>query len=116
MRIAGGIVALVAGVFGVGAAIFTLMVGGVGAAFSAEGADTVVGLGWGGVFFAFVTIVLGAVAIGTKGKLTGILVIASSLLGAILGGTAVAVCMVLSLAGGILVVVGASSERKSSAA
>ena len=53
MRKAGGIVALVAGILGFFAAIFTLFVGGVGSAFSAQNADTVVLLGWGGVFFSF---------------------------------------------------------------
>ena len=56
MRKAGGIVALVAGIFAVGAAIVTLFIGGMGGAFEAEGADTVIGLGWGGVAFAFLTI------------------------------------------------------------
>ena len=48
MKKAGGIIALIAGIFGVLAAIFTLLVGGAGAAFEAEGADTIIGLGWGG--------------------------------------------------------------------
>jgi hypothetical protein len=62
MKKAGGIISLVAGIFGVIAAVFTLFVGGVGGALEAEGAGTVVGLGWGGIAFSFLTIVLGAVA------------------------------------------------------
>ena len=102
MRKAGGIVALVAGIFGVGAAIITLFVGGLGAAFETEGATTVANLGWGGIAFSFLTIVLGAVAIGVKGRLVGTLLCLSSLAGAILGGTLVAVFMALALIGGIL--------------
>lgn len=106
MKKAGGIVALIAGIFGVIAAGATLFVGGAASALETEGAGTVVGLGWGGVVFSFLVIIFGAVAMGAKGKLPGILLIASSVLGAILGGTLVAIFMVLSLVGGILTLVG----------
>ena len=115
MRTAGGIIALVAGIFGVIAAIVTLFVGGVAGAFEAEGAGTVVGLGWGGVFFSFLTIVLGAVAIGVNRKVPGILLIASAIAGAILGGTFVAVFMALALIGGILAILGARKPSASAA-
>jgi hypothetical protein len=104
MRKAGGTIALIAGVFGVIAAIFTLIVGGLGSAFEAENASQVVWLGWGGVAFSFLTIVLGAVAMNAKGRLPGTLLIFCSIAGAILGGTFVAVFMILALIGGILAV------------
>lgn len=107
MKMSGGIIALIAGIFGIFAAGATLLLGGIGSAVEADGANTVVGLGWGGVFFSFVVIVLGAVAIGVKSKVPGVLLIISSLAGAILGGTLVALFMFLSLIGGILVVIGA---------
>jgi len=106
MKKAGGIIALIAGIFGIFAAGATLFIGGIGGAFEADGASTVVGLGWGGVIFSFIVIILGAIAIGAKGKVPGILLIIGSIAGAILGGTLVAVFMVLSLIGGILAVVG----------
>lgn len=106
MKKAGGIIALVAGIFGVFAAGFTLFFGGVGAALEAEGAGTVIGLGWGGVAFSFLTIVLGAVAMGAKGRIPGVLLILCAIGGAILGGTLVAVFMALAAIGGILAVVG----------
>ena len=104
MKKAGGIIALIAGIFALFAAGFTLFFGGLGSAFDAEGADTVIGLGWGGVLFSFITIILGAVAISAKGRVAGILLIASSpsVLGAILGGTFVAIFMGLALVGGII--------------
>ena len=105
MRKAGGIVALIAGVFGVIAAGVTLVFGGLGSAFEAEGASTVVGLGWGGVLFSFLTIVLGAVAISAKGRVPGALLIVCAFAGAALGGTFVAIFMGLALLGGILAVV-----------
>ena len=102
MRKAGGIIAIIAGIFGLFASGATLLVGGVGSAFEAEGATTVVGLGWGGVFFSFMAIVFGAVCLGTTARIHGILLILCSLAGAVLGGTLVAVFMALSLIGGIL--------------
>ena len=51
MRKAGSIIALIAGIFGIFAAGTTLLLGGLGGAFEAEGAQTVVRLGWGGFYF-----------------------------------------------------------------
>lgn len=112
MRKSGGIIALIAGIFAVIAAIFTLMVGGVGGAFDAEGANTIIGLGFGGLVFSFLTIILGAVCMGVDSKIPGILLIICSIFGAILGGTFVAICMVLALIGGILATIGATSKKK----
>ena len=104
MKKAGAIIVLIAGIFSVFAAVITLLFGGLGSALEAEGAGTVIGLGWGGLLFSFFTIVLGAVALGVERKLVGVLVIFSSLAGAILGGTIVAICMALALIGAILIV------------
>ncbi|MDP3408236.1 hypothetical protein [Bosea sp. (in: a-proteobacteria)] len=106
MRKAGGIIALIAGVFAVIAAIFTLLIGGTASAFEAKGADTVVMLGWGGVAFSFLTIVLGAVCITATSRWPAFLLIVCSLAGAVLGGTLVAIFMALALAGGVLGVFG----------
>jgi hypothetical protein len=101
---AGGIIALIAGVFGVIAGFATLMVGGVATVVEADRADLVVGLGWGGVVFSFLTIVLGAVAVGSRSRIPGLLLILCALAGAVLGGTLVAIFMALALIGGILAV------------
>jgi hypothetical protein len=102
MQKAGGIISLIAGIFGVLAAIVTLSVGGIAGAFKADGASTVVGLGWGGILFSFLCIIFGAIAISAKTKLPAVLLILSAIAGTILGGTLVAVFMVLALAGGIV--------------
>ena len=107
MQKASGIIALIAGIFGVLAAIVTLMIGGIGAGLEAQGASTVVGLGWGGIGFSFLTIILSAVAMGAKGKSPGILLMLCAIAGAVLGGTLVAVCLVLALIGGLLATIGA---------
>ena len=110
MKKAGGIIALIAGIFGIFAAGATLLVGGLGSAFEAGGASTILGLGWGGVVFSFIVIILGAISITAKSKVPGILLIISSIAGAILGGTLVAVFMVLSVVGGILATIGAKKN------
>jgi hypothetical protein len=112
MQKAGGIIALVAGIFGVMAALFTLLVGGMAGAFEAEGASTVIGLGWGGVLFSFATIVLGAVAMSAKSRIPGALLIISSVCGAILGGTFVALFMVLAFIGGVLATIGVKPSEE----
>tara|TARA_A100001391_G_scaffold149645_2_gene107094 strand:- start:4868 stop:5230 length:363 start_codon:yes stop_codon:yes gene_type:complete len=106
MKKAGGIIALIAGIFGIIAAGATLLLGGITSVSGVEHADVVVGLGWGGVGFSFLTIVLGAVAMGAKGPIPGILLILCAIAGAILGGTLVAIFMVLALIGGILALFG----------
>jgi hypothetical protein len=106
MKKAGGIIALIAGIFGIFAAGFTLLIGGVGSAADAQDANTVIGLGWGGVIFSFLTIVLGAICLGATSKVPAILLIICSIAGAILGGTLVAIFMVLAFIGGILALFG----------
>ena len=111
MKKAGGIIALIAGIFSVIAALATLLIGGFASAFNAEGSGTVIGLGWGGVVFSFVTIILAAIALGAKGRVAGILLVISSLAGAILGGTLVAIFMALAIVGGILAIIGGGKKK-----
>ncbi len=109
---AGGIIGIIAGVFGIFAAAATLFMGGLGSAFETEGANTIIGLGWGGLFFSFLVVIFGAVAFG-RPKGAGIGLVASSIAGAILGGTLVAIFMALSLIGGILCLAGARNQAGS---
>lgn len=109
MQKAGGIIALISGIFGTGAAIVTLFIDGMGGAFESEGARTVIGLGWAGLGFAFLTIILSAIALTSNRRLPGVLLIGCAIGGAVLGGTLVAICMVLTLIGGVLVLTGLRS-------
>lgn len=63
------------------------------------------------MLFSFLAIVLGAVALGVKGRTPGVLLMIPAVLGAILGGTLVAVFMVLALVGGILATVGGRRQQ-----
>src|SRR5690606_33934652 len=108
---AGGLIGLVAGVFGVIAAVVTLMVGGLGSAMDSvmnlrSGIGVVVNLGFMGLAASFCTMVFGALSIGARGVGAGAGLVASSLVGVVAGGTFVAVCMILALIGGVLATVG----------
>lgn len=112
MAKAGGIITLIAGIFAVIAAIITLFVGGVSTAVEADGGNTVLALGWVGLLGSFAVIVMGAVGMGAKTKKPGIITILLSIGSAIFGGTFVAVCMVLSIIGGILMTIGGRQVAK----
>ena len=112
MKKASGIIGIIGGILGFIAAIFTLMAGGfVGALESASGGgdagSTIVQFGWLGVLAAFLTIIFSALMFNAKSKLMPILLLASSIVGAIFGGTFVAVCMVLCIIAGIIGFIGA---------
>jgi hypothetical protein len=114
----GGIVALIGGIFGTIAAIVTLFAGGLVAGLEGASAalnETAVDNAASsqiatfailGLIASFSTIILGAISMGSKSRLPGFLLIACAIIGAITGGTLVAVCMVLTLVGGILATIG----------
>ena len=118
MQKPGGIIALIGGIFGTLAAIFTLMAGGLVAGLegaSASLSDTAIdtsastgiaGFGLMGLLFSFLTIIFAVVAMNAKSKKPGLILILCAVVGAITGGTFVAVCMVLTLAGGVLATIG----------
>jgi hypothetical protein len=110
MQKTGGIIGLIAGIFGVPAAAITLVIGGMASAFQADGASTVVGLGGGGILFSFLCIIFGAVAMGSESRIPGALLTLCAIAGAILGGTLVAVCMALAFVGGVLATMGAKKR------
>lgn len=118
MQKSGGIIALIGGIFGTIAAIFTLFVGGVTAGLegaSAALSDTAVDTSASsqiaefamlGLVFSFLTIIFSVIAMNAKGKIPGLILMVCAVVGAITGGTFVAVCMVLTLIGGLLATLG----------
>jgi hypothetical protein len=112
---AGGVIGLIAGVFGFIAAIATLFMGGIGTVFNEREGMQIIGLGWGGIICSFLVIIFSAVSFA-KAKAGGICLIISSIAGAILGGGFVAVCLVLSLVGGILILIGSRNSAAASTA
>ena len=122
MQKSGGIIALIGGIFGTFAALFTLLTGGLVAGL--EGASAALGdtavdasassqiaeFGIMGLLFAFITIILGAICMNAKSRIPGLILIGCSIAGAITGGTFVAVCMALTLVGGILATIGVKKQ------
>ena len=106
MRKAGGIVALIAGIFGFFAAVITIFFGGLGSVISNGAWNNGIGVGFSGLFICLSIIVLSAIAINSKTFIPGILIIIASISGAIFGGILVAILMLLSLVGGVLACVG----------
>lgn len=109
---AGGILGIIAGVLGLVAGAGTLFLGGLGAAFSANGANTIMGLGWGGIVFSLLTLIYGGIALA-KPKPGGMGLLLSAVGGAVLGGTFVALAMALALVGGILALAAKTESQDS---
>jgi hypothetical protein len=105
MHKAGGIIGLIAGLLAVGAALFTLLMGGAGAALDAAGHDRIIAYGRWGVGAAFMVIAFSAVAI-FNAAVGGFGLLAFSIVGAVLGGSIVAIVLSLALLGGILAAAG----------
>ena len=115
MRKKGGLIAVVAGLYGLEAAIITLIVlGGVGPA--ARIRDLVVWLGWVGVISSLATIVLGTICIVTTSMRPALLLVLNTLIGALVGVTPVAIFMAPAFIGGLLAVLGGGSKLHRKAA
>ncbi|HFJ9472414.1 DUF4064 domain-containing protein [Bacillus cereus group sp. MYBKT111-2] len=71
-RTAEFVLGLIGGIFGIICAFVALLIGGMGAAFEADGANTVIGLGWGAVALSVLGIV-GSVMVRSKAKVGGIM-------------------------------------------
>lgn len=108
---AAAIIGIIASMLGLGAAAFTLLFGGAASAFGTSSASMVVGLGMGGVLFSFAALVASALVFA-RPRGAGYALIVIALAGAVLGGTLVAVCMVLVLIAGILAIVGARARPR----
>ncbi|MCF8150006.1 MAG: DUF4352 domain-containing protein [Burkholderiaceae bacterium] len=99
---AGGILAIIAGLLGLLAGVVTLFMGGLGAAFSADGAGMIVGMGWGGILFSLLVVVYGATAFAApRAGATGLAL--SAIAGMALGGMLVAILMVPALIAAVMV-------------
>lgn len=121
MMKAAGIIGLIGAILGFFAAIFTLMAGGfvsglenvsselTGEASSGAG-DMIVGMGFLGILGSFIAIVTSAMLFSAQKKTVPIILLVSSIIAAIAGGTFVAVCMVLCIIAGIIGIMGAGKS------
>lgn len=69
LRVGSFVVGLIGGIVGLVAAFGAMAIGGFGAVFEAEGAETVIGLGWAAVVMAIVMIVGASLVMGRKNKM-----------------------------------------------
>lgn len=63
------------------------------------------------MIFSFLSIVLAAIAFGVHSRIPGILIVASSIAGAILGGTLVAIIKALSIIGEVFIIIGGGKKK-----
>ena len=126
MRIAGGILALVASIggtiaglvtifFGAAAKVtgdYTMANGGVSGEtylqagkMSGQG-ETIMTLGWLGILASFLALVLGIVVLCNKSQIPAWILLVCSILGIVFGGTLVGFFMVLAVLGAIFALVG----------
>jgi hypothetical protein len=126
MRVAGGILALVASIGGTIAGLVTVLFGAaakvsgdyttahggvsgtdyIQAGQMAGQGETVMGLGWLGILASFLALVLGIVILCSKSQKSAWILLVCSILGMVFGGTLVAFFMVLALLGAIFALVG----------
>ncbi|ALZ64563.1 hypothetical protein FORC13_p078 (plasmid) [Bacillus cereus] len=69
---------MIGGIFGIIYIFIALMIGGMGATFEAEGADSIIGLGWGAVALSILGIV-GCVVVKKNAKVGGIMMTAAAI-------------------------------------
>lgn len=100
---AGGIIALIAGVLGIVAGFFTLFVGGIGSAFEAKEADSILNLAWVGIAAAMLVVIGGGVGLA-RPRSGGMVAVFAAVVGIVYGGSLVAICLALGLIGGSLAV------------
>ena len=100
---AGGIIALIAGVLGIVAGFFTLFVGGIGSAFEAKEAESILNLAWVGIAAAMLVVIGGGVSLA-RPRSGGMVAVFASVVGIVYGGSLVAICLALGLIGGALAV------------
>ena len=98
MRIAGGILAIVMGLVALFPAGLTTLFAG--------------GLSVGGVFFSVVTVIAGIIVLCTEDRMSGWLVIAFAVLGAVTGGPFVWWFMAVALVGGLLVITAPERSKR----
>ncbi|WP_066638549.1 DUF4064 domain-containing protein [Desulfolucanica intricata] len=99
MKIAAMILGIIGGLAGLAGAVFALFVGGVGDAFGAQDASTVIGLGFAAIPLSILGIVGGAMTLA-KPKFSGIAMLISAV-----GGT-IAISAGYLIAGPLLLIAG----------
>lgn len=115
MRLAALILGIIGGIAGIGGAIFALFVGGVGAAFGASEARSVVGLGLAAIPFSILGIVGGALSM-SRPKTAGIMMLVAAVGGLISVSWGYVIAFPCLLIGSILALIAGRPKQKSASA
>ena len=114
MRIAGGIIALIAGILGILAAYDTLRLAQLASAFDADSDGAFMAVGYAAILLSISVTTFAAIALGVKGKKwPAIGIIVSSILAIVFGGTLVAQVIFLAIIGGVLIFFDKSTRKSS---
>lgn len=100
-RTAEFVLGLIGGILGILCAFIALFIGGLGSALEADGANTVIGLGWGAVGLSVLGIV-GSVMVRSKAKVGGIMMTVAAIGGFICISLIYLLPGVLLLIGGLM--------------
>jgi hypothetical protein len=100
-RTAEFVLGLIGGIFGILCAFIALFIGGLGSALETDGANTVIGLGWGAVALSILGIV-GSVMVRSKAKVGGIMMTVAAIGGFICISLIYLLPGVLLLIGGLM--------------
>ncbi|MGP2423686.1 DUF4064 domain-containing protein [Bacillus sp. FH] len=100
-RTAEFVLGLIGGIFGILCAFIALFIGGLGSALEADGANTVIGLGWGAVGLSVLGIV-GSVMVRSKAKVGGIMMTVAAIGGFVCISAIYLLPGVLLLIGGLM--------------
>ncbi|CAM4365209.1 DUF4064 domain-containing protein [Bacillus albus] len=100
-RTAEFVLGLIGGIFGILCAFIALFIGGLGSALEADGANTVIGLGWGAVALSVLGII-GSVMVRSKAKVGGIMMTVAAIGGFICISLIYLLPGVLLLIGGLM--------------
>ncbi|EEK52968.1 DUF4064 domain-containing protein [Bacillus cereus group sp. MYBK163-2] len=100
-RTAEFVLGLIGGIFGILCAFIALFIGGLGSALEADGANTVISLGWGAVGLSILGIV-GSVMVRSKAKAGGIMMTVAAIGGFICISLIYLLPGVLLLIGGLM--------------
>lgn len=114
MQKKGGIIAIIAGAIVVITAFVALITGGT-QGIEGEGLSIVYNIGWGGVFFSFLVIIFGVMAMGAENVIMGILLTVSAILAAYFGGLFAAILMAVAIIGGIMNIIGITKREENQA-
>lgn len=111
-RTAETILGVLGGIAGLIGAIFALLVGGLGTVFRAEGASTIVNLGWIAIFLSILGIVGGAIA-SRNADASGVCMLLSGVGGFLAISMSYIIAGPLLIIGGILALARKSKSKKS---